>query len=328
MAHSYNFIDLSGSVFGKWTVICQDTSKEFKQTQWICRCVCGTVKSIRGQTLRNGRSKSCGHCKGRVVVGQTYGDLTVIERIVGKDGRSKWRCKCKCGNIKEYFAGNLLSGETISCGKHEWLKHDITGNKYGMLTVEGLAYVDTDNNHRTYWNCICDCGNHHIVTRSALTSGLTRSCGCMRSFGESVIHNELERMQIDFVHGKRFSELKSCNGYSLEFDFDVYKNGKRAFLLEFQGSQHYMDKGWFGKQQREETDAAKKDWCKQNNIQLEEIRYDEPIVPRLHEILLSYKLIPCQAPVNGEGVTTIPNGSTRVVELHRGSATPLLENAG
>ena len=316
-----NFIDLTGMIFGKWTVVKYD-----KNSHWICQCVCGVEKSVAGKTLRAGKSKSCGRCKGRVEPGQIYGDLTVIERVIDENNCSKWLCRCKCGNIKEYLAGNLLSGQTISCGKHQWWKYDIVGNKYGMLTVESFAYVD--DNSRTYWNCLCDCGNHCAVQRGSLTRGLTRSCGCMRSFGEQVIKKELERMQIDFIHGKRIPELKSSNGGSLEFDFDLYQNGKRIFLLEYQGEQHYVDKGLFGKQQREETDAIKRDWCRQNNIPLEEIRYDEPIIPRLHEILSSYKLIPCQAPLNGEGVTTIPDGSTRVVELHRGSATPLLGNAG
>lgn len=53
-------IDLTGQVFGQWTV------KEFvggrPQSKWRCECTCGTVKDVTGANLRNGRSRSCGVC--------------------------------------------------------------------------------------------------------------------------------------------------------------------------------------------------------------------------------------------------------------------------
>lgn len=54
---------------------------------------------------------------------------------------------------------------------------DLTGQKFGMLTVIGRA-PNKSNNVR--WNCICDCGNETIQSTSHLTSGHTKSCGCFR----------------------------------------------------------------------------------------------------------------------------------------------------
>lgn len=53
--------------------------------------------------------------------GERYGRLTVIERgepVVGKDGRTRtrWVCKCDCGNTTLVLRENLLSGITKSCG--------------------------------------------------------------------------------------------------------------------------------------------------------------------------------------------------------------------
>lgn len=31
-----------------------------KEAYWICECICGTIKIIRGVQLRNGKTKSCG----------------------------------------------------------------------------------------------------------------------------------------------------------------------------------------------------------------------------------------------------------------------------
>lgn len=56
---AHNFIDLSGQRFGMIQVLERDdiSRKHFK---WICKCDCGTIKSIRGDLLRIGKVKSCG----------------------------------------------------------------------------------------------------------------------------------------------------------------------------------------------------------------------------------------------------------------------------
>ena len=49
--------------------------------------------------------------------GQRFGRLLVIERMQNnKHGKSQWRCRCDCGNEVVVVAGNLLSGNTTSCG--------------------------------------------------------------------------------------------------------------------------------------------------------------------------------------------------------------------
>lgn len=59
------FIDLTGQKFGRLTVIERDTSRTGR-AYWICKCSCGTVKSICGKNLRNGTATSCG-CYNREV---------------------------------------------------------------------------------------------------------------------------------------------------------------------------------------------------------------------------------------------------------------------
>ena len=55
-------IDISGVVFGSWTVL--HASEEKYATggniRWVCQCVCGITKNVLGSSLRNGYSKSCG----------------------------------------------------------------------------------------------------------------------------------------------------------------------------------------------------------------------------------------------------------------------------
>lgn len=54
---------------------------------------------------------------------------------------------------------------------------DLTGDKYGYLTVLKMADVRT-NYGRIQWECVCECGNHVVVPAHKLRGGETKSCGC------------------------------------------------------------------------------------------------------------------------------------------------------
>lgn len=58
---------------------------------------------------------------------------------------------------------------------------DITNQKFGRLTAVEIDMETTINhNSGAYWKCQCDCGNIKIVSIKSLTSGNTKSCGCLR----------------------------------------------------------------------------------------------------------------------------------------------------
>lgn len=54
---------------------------------------------------------------------------------------------------------------------------DLTGKKFGRLTVIGLHPTET---RKTYWACQCECGNVKVVRSDSLQSGAIRSCGCLK----------------------------------------------------------------------------------------------------------------------------------------------------
>lgn len=59
---------------------------------------------------------------------------------------------------------------------------DLTGSVFGRLTVKGLTSdLGRLRGHR-YWLCACSCDPDKkvVVTTSALNSGHTQSCGCLR----------------------------------------------------------------------------------------------------------------------------------------------------
>lgn len=61
--------------------------------------------------------------------------------------------------------------------------HDLTGQKFGLLTVVGLADTET---RKTYWVCRCDCGNMKTVRSDSLLCGAIKSCGCLKKKQDKV----------------------------------------------------------------------------------------------------------------------------------------------
>lgn len=62
------------------------------------------------------------------------------------------------------------------------LKYDLIGKRFGRLVVIAQAEkkVYPCGAQMRQWKCRCDCGNETIVNTGALTSGNTKSCGCIQ----------------------------------------------------------------------------------------------------------------------------------------------------
>ena len=52
--------NLEGRTFGRLLVLSYERKDERSQSYWLCRCVCGTMKVVRGNRLLGGLTKSCG----------------------------------------------------------------------------------------------------------------------------------------------------------------------------------------------------------------------------------------------------------------------------
>lgn len=70
--------------------------------------------------------------------------------------------------------------------------NELIGQRFGRLEV--ISYIGNNKFGAKVWGCRCDCGNITAVDSHSLTSGHTRSCGCLmrerignvrRSHGES-----------------------------------------------------------------------------------------------------------------------------------------------
>ena len=54
---------------------------------------------------------------------------------------------------------------------------DLTGQTFGKLTV--VSFTGRDKSGKLTWLCKCECGNEKTVIGGSLTSGNTKSCGCI-----------------------------------------------------------------------------------------------------------------------------------------------------
>ncbi|CAB4223446.1 hypothetical protein UFOVP1670_55 [uncultured Caudovirales phage] len=52
------------------------------------------------------------------LVGQTFGRLTVLERLPNAKKNHKWLCRCECGKTTAVLGFCLRNGNTKSCGSH------------------------------------------------------------------------------------------------------------------------------------------------------------------------------------------------------------------
>ena len=168
-------IDLTGKTFGNLTVQEMVRRNEQKDTQrifWRCTCTCGGEIIVRGASLRNGETRSCGCVRSAVVrnprgtdlTGQTFGKLTVtgLCRVPRLHARSSDKtelriaCKCSCGTVDVLAdRSKLVKGHIKSCGclnkERVYLSHDtaalrhvLAGYKRGSID-RSIAWELSDN---------------------------------------------------------------------------------------------------------------------------------------------------------------------------------------
>jgi len=110
--------------------------------------------------------------------GRRFGKLTVFGRE-GTDRSKKitWRCDCDCGQTCVQKGCDLINNKVKSCGCSGKKLRDLSGQRFGILTVERRG-EDDQRNQKVTWICKCDCGNVKPVRSNDLVRGKVTSCGC------------------------------------------------------------------------------------------------------------------------------------------------------
>jgi hypothetical protein len=73
-------IDLTGKQFGELTVVEPLRDKH----KWLCKCSCGKYIEVRGQYLRRGDYKTCGHTRVRMTDGELRQAIIELERSLDR----------------------------------------------------------------------------------------------------------------------------------------------------------------------------------------------------------------------------------------------------
>ena len=160
------------------------------------------------------------------LTGAKFGRLTVLQREASKNGRTMWKCLCDCGNEKIVEAYNLKSGHVKSCGclNYEVISkrnsRELEGKRFGRL----VAKERTRRNGKVSWICTCDCGSTTVVLTNRLTSGKTRSCGCLLS-------DYLESTK-EFTFGESYTRI-----------YKIHQGMLRRCSPSYHGAEHYYEKG-------------------------------------------------------------------------------------
>lgn len=137
-------------------------------------------------------------------IGKVFNYLTILEEpyIVGptatnKQRRTKVKCLCKCGKIKDYLLSSLKNGNTKSCGCIRLGSRtiDLLHQRFGRLVV--VKRLENDYRQKAQWLCLCDCGKTCVLDTRSLKDGIIKSC-----FRECELYEEYKK----YV-GKKINKL-------------------------------------------------------------------------------------------------------------------------
>jgi hypothetical protein len=159
--------DLSGKVFGNWTVLELDPNPTCIRTyKWVCKCACGKIKSVLRSSLIDGMSTSCGGSVHRLGLikdlnhrWKGYGDISAskwssfkesagrrniefeISIIDGWEQFQKQKGKCALSGMDIWFypmktrnasLDRIDSSKGYVKGNFQWLHKDINIMKYSF----------------------------------------------------------------------------------------------------------------------------------------------------------------------------------------------------
>ena len=285
--------DLTQRIFGKLTVLFRVQNDKQGLSQWLTECGCGNQIVVRGTSLRNGHTRSCGCAQSEIASktlakdfqpGDQVGYWTIIHRADGYKGKGAyWHCRCRCGTERDICGEHLRNKDSLSCGclQKEMMAAktvDLTGQKFGYWTVLNISKNRIAD--EVMWTCMCECGTIRDVSGHALKRGSSTSCGCRNSIGEFNIKQILDNYNIKYIHNRGYFEnLKGVGGFPLRYDFILLdQNDTPYYLIEFDGPQHNEPIEQFGIESfytTQQHDALKNQYALLHNIPLVRIPYSK-----------------------------------------------------
>ena len=195
---------------------------------------------------------------------------------------TKIKIICKKHNMFLQTPNSHLSGsgcpyckyESKKSNKLEFVKKSNMIHNF-MYDYSNVEYID----NKTKVKIVCP--KHGIFEQLPKNHLKGQGCTiCKESKGENKIRLFLEENKINYVRQKKFSQCK--NKRPLPFDFYLPQH---KTCIEYDGIQHFKPIEYFGGENMynyiKHNDNIKENYCKNNDIKLIRISYDENIYRKL-----------------------------------------------
>ena len=176
--------------------------------------------------------------------GKQFGMLTVLREVERENSpKHYWLCRCQCGKETVVEESHLKNGHTKSCGCYRRTvqkkrARDLTGLRFGRLLV--LEAVLDGDGLLAGWKCQCDCGKQCVCKSASLTSGVTKSCGCLQEEQRKENMNKA----IHFVDGTCVERIASRKTFvnNTTGHRGVYRkeNNRWRASIGFRGKVYYL----------------------------------------------------------------------------------------
>lgn len=111
-------------------------------------------------------------------------------------------------------------------------RKDLSGKRFGRLVA--IKDVGRTRWGQCLWHCICDCGNTKTIVVKHLTSGKTRSCGCLQK-------EKASATQIAWLRSKKGKYTKTVKEIALKNMYRNYKSMATKRGLEFDLTREQFD---------------------------------------------------------------------------------------
>lgn len=227
-------------------------------------------------------------------VGDIINGLKILQKAPTVDGRGylkkEYICECVVdGNVVQIRESHLKNGVgcMVCAGKKRGIEQRKAHDEYiAEMSIKNpfMNIVGTYIDQYTKIEYICKICGHD---GDALPNNLLRGGGCPEckmSNGEKEILKCLEDKHVQFKTQYTFEDCK--NVFCLPFDFYLPEYN---MCIEYDGEQHFRPVDFFGGEEgfinRQRNDMIKTQYCKDNNIYLCRIRYDQNVKQKLDEYL-------------------------------------------
>jgi very-short-patch-repair endonuclease len=246
------------------------------------------------------QKQGCSYCNGnnklslkqiRIKNEKLYGNIFNIPEQIIVNCASKIKILCKeCNNYFERNINTHINKKTpnkcpicypkkLTLDKIRERSKNLHGNRYEIPNQEFTNNLSIIN---IYCSKCKKTFRQKIITH--LDCRIRECTNCNTSKGENTIEKYLIDNKINFEKQKRFDNCRNI----LPLPFDFYLPDMNT-CVEYDGELHYISKDYFGGsiklEETQKRDEIKTKYCKDNDINLIRIKYNQNILEKMNEIL-------------------------------------------